>query len=353
MQTSHDLPATLDMHKRSIDHLERSLNRDNHREEQPVAEPVAIIPGFEEEAIEGKLWTYFLGRVQAVGGKVEKEQVNCREKQFSVIRQQVADLLRNYAQQAAQLEAVVREKYKQVHGLFEEIKLERTLKVAVLAPKVKKSKKDPPMLDNSERLVTLKEQVQEIRTDVTSLELQVGRIRLDAEKLKREWTTFLQHLLRGGYYLKDGMENILREMIEADYVPTADDMPSLLDETSKRFLLQEYDHLKSNGKRLLKLTPLRLERSRILSEARQSLSEIARKNLVREVYKDTQDFMANLVKMPDWRTTNLTLPKIKAAQKSEAVDWKEHERKRIGFVYTGEDLIKARGILFGWRAPPP
>ena len=47
---------------------------------------------------------------------------------------------------------------------------------------------------------------------------------------------------------------------------------------------------------------------------------------MREVYKDTQDFMANLVKMPDWRATNIILPKIKAAHKSgaEGVDWKEH-----------------------------
>jgi hypothetical protein len=72
MQTSHDLPATVDMHKRSFDKLEKSLNRDNGLEEQPVAEPVATIPGFEEEAIEGKLWSYFEGRVNAVGGKVEK-----------------------------------------------------------------------------------------------------------------------------------------------------------------------------------------------------------------------------------------------------------------------------------------
>lgn len=169
MQTSHDLPATIDVHKRSFDNLERSLNRDNHKEEQPVAEPVAIIPGFEDEAIEGKLWNYFLGRVQTVGGKVEKEQVNCREKQFLIIRQQVTHLQRNYTQQITQLEGVIKEKYKQVHGLFEEIKLERTLKVAVLAPKVKKGKKDQPLLDNSERLVTLKEQVLEIRTDVASL----------------------------------------------------------------------------------------------------------------------------------------------------------------------------------------
>jgi hypothetical protein len=32
-------------------------------EEQPVAEPIAIIPGFEEDVIEGKLWNYFIGRV--------------------------------------------------------------------------------------------------------------------------------------------------------------------------------------------------------------------------------------------------------------------------------------------------
>ncbi len=41
-------------------------------EEQPVAEPVAIIPGFEDELIEGKLWSYFLAKVYSVSGKVEK-----------------------------------------------------------------------------------------------------------------------------------------------------------------------------------------------------------------------------------------------------------------------------------------
>jgi hypothetical protein len=35
------------MQKRSFDQLERSLNRDNNLEEQPVAEPIAVIPGFE------------------------------------------------------------------------------------------------------------------------------------------------------------------------------------------------------------------------------------------------------------------------------------------------------------------
>lgn len=141
----------------------------------------------------------------------------------------MAHLQRNYTQQAAQLEAVIKEKYKQVHGLFEEIEQERTMKMALMAPKTKKGKKDQPTLDNTERMITLKEQVQDIRSDVSKLELQVGRIRQDAEKLKREWVTFLQHILKGGHYLKDGMEGIMREMIEAEYVPTTDDIPSFLD----------------------------------------------------------------------------------------------------------------------------
>lgn len=315
IQTSHDLPAsTLTLQKRSFDQLERSLNRDNHLEEQPVAEPAAVIPGFEEEAIEGRLWEYFWGRVEAVGGKVEKEQVNCREKHFWVVKQQVTHLQSTYSRQIAQLENVIKEKYKQVHGLFEEIKQERSLKVFSLSPKPKKNKKEALMLDNTERLIGLKEHVQLIRNDVLGLELQLGKITQDADKLKREWVTFLKCVLKGGHYLKDGMGTVLQEMMAADYTPTTEDMPDVLDESSKKCLLQEYHYLRTKAKKTNRVPPLQLERSRILSEARQSLSEIARKNLVREVYKDTQEFMANLVKQSDWRTTNITLPKIPSSR---------------------------------------
>jgi hypothetical protein len=70
---------------------------------------------------------------------------------------------------------------------------------------------------------------------------------------------------------------------------------------------------------------------------------------VREVYKDTQSFMANLVKQSDWRTSNITLPKIKTAHKESGEGWQGHERKRLSYAYNGEDLMKARGILFGWK----
>jgi hypothetical protein len=107
--------------------------------------------------------------MESVRGKVEKEQVNCREKHFWVIKQQVAHLQATYIRQTAQLENVIKEKYKLVHGLFEEIKQERSLKAFSFSPKGKKGKKESLIQDNTERLVALKDHVQLIRNDVLNL----------------------------------------------------------------------------------------------------------------------------------------------------------------------------------------
>lgn len=101
--------------------------------------------------------------MEEVEGKVEKEKVNCREKQFWIIKQQVSNLQNTYAKQSGQIETIIRDKYKQVHGLFEEIKQERSLKSYTVSAKAKKSKKDLFMMDNTEKLIVLKEQVQNIR----------------------------------------------------------------------------------------------------------------------------------------------------------------------------------------------
>lgn len=84
------------------------------------------------------------------------------------------------------------------------------MKAYSFSPKAKKGKKEHPTVDNSERLVALKEHVQLIRSDVLTLELQLAKINADADRLKREWTTFLKHILKGGHYLRDGMESVLR-----------------------------------------------------------------------------------------------------------------------------------------------
>lgn len=114
-------------------------------------------------------------------------------------------------------------------------------------------------------MINLKEHVQLIRNDVLGLENQLNKINLDADKLKREWVTFLKHILKGGHYLKDGMGTILQEMITVGFVPSIEDMPDVLDEPSKKCLIQEYDSLKINTRKTNRVPLLRLERSRILS----------------------------------------------------------------------------------------
>lgn len=37
-------------------------------------------------------------------------------------------------------------------------------------------------------------------------------------------------------------------MILVEYAPVLEDMPEILDETSKKYLLQEYEQLKKKGK---------------------------------------------------------------------------------------------------------
>jgi hypothetical protein len=63
-------------------------------------------------------------------------------------------------------------------------------------------------------------------------------------------------MLKHGYYLKDGMKTIFKEMLLVEYVPVAEDMPEILDETSRKYLLQEYHQLKQKGKE--SSTPKRL-----------------------------------------------------------------------------------------------
>lgn len=54
--------------------------------------------------------------------------------------------------------------------------------------------------------------------------------------------------MKGGFYLKEGMMLILKEMIAVGFAPNIEDMPEILDETSKRCLLQEYNSIKVNEK---------------------------------------------------------------------------------------------------------
>lgn len=76
----------------------------------------------------------------------------------------------------------------------------------------------------------------------------MSKVTQDAERLKREWINFLKNIMKGGFYLKEGMMLVLKEMIAVGFTPSIEDMPSVLDETSKRCLLQEYSSIRVNEK---------------------------------------------------------------------------------------------------------
>ncbi len=86
-------------------------------------------------------------------------------------------------------------------------------------------------------------------------------------------------MLREGYYLRDGVTQILAEMAAISYTPAPADFPAFLDQTSRNCLLQEHA-------RTAALSP-QLPRSRVSSEA-SHFSGLAKKSQLREVYSDTK-----------------------------------------------------------------
>lgn len=50
--------------------LERGLERELDKEEEPLAEPSFMLPESDTVTIEHKLWKYFVGRMELVRDKV-------------------------------------------------------------------------------------------------------------------------------------------------------------------------------------------------------------------------------------------------------------------------------------------
>lgn len=140
-------------------------------------------------------------------------------------------------------------------------------------------------------------------------------------------------------------------------------MPSILDKISKECLLAEYDsHLK--GRRERRYSPRR-NKAMSYSVPKHSLTEILQKDLTRDIYKGTQDFVSALIKQPIWKKDSMALhkasghtkkgsllPKLSAStpkQRPEG-DWRPREMERIQHAYENKALRhKVRSILFGPR----
>lgn len=75
--------------------------------------------------VENKLWKYFIGRVQAVKQKVEKERVNFCEKELASIKEEVFRKIAFYRTELALLSGILKAKNEEILGLFEDIKNQR------------------------------------------------------------------------------------------------------------------------------------------------------------------------------------------------------------------------------------
>ena len=85
------------------------------------------------------------------------------------------------------------------------------------------------MMDNSSKIMTLKETIEGIRKEITDLEKEISNCNSKAALERKQWRWFLKIMLKKGYYLKRGVIPILEEMIEIGYTPKLQDMPLYLD----------------------------------------------------------------------------------------------------------------------------
>lgn len=67
--------------------LERSLEREN-KEEQPVAEPVLVLPEDEKQIEDDSFWQKFKVETDKVAEKVVSERVNCYQREFLKIKKE-------------------------------------------------------------------------------------------------------------------------------------------------------------------------------------------------------------------------------------------------------------------------
>jgi hypothetical protein len=72
-----------------MNRLQRGLEKELDKEEWQPAEPSLLLPDTDAIRIENKLWRYFVGRMDLVQDKVEKERLNVCERELQAIKEQV------------------------------------------------------------------------------------------------------------------------------------------------------------------------------------------------------------------------------------------------------------------------
>lgn len=107
------------------------------------------------------------------------------------------------------LEALIKDRYKQVHSLFEEIRLLGTQGL-MSTTTGKKKKKNAAAIVPNEKLESLKETIVSLKKEVEELEKQLQAVQLEQAKIEKEWLNVMKRMLKGPHYLREGMTAILK-----------------------------------------------------------------------------------------------------------------------------------------------
>ncbi len=122
-----------------MNRLERGLERELDKDVPEPTEPSLLLPDNDAIKIENKLWRYFVGRMELVREKVEKERLNVCEREIDSIKEQVVRKRMSNKEQITKAEGRIQAKNREINGLFEEIKHHRiTQENAINLMKAKK-----------------------------------------------------------------------------------------------------------------------------------------------------------------------------------------------------------------------
>lgn len=79
------------------------------------------------------------------------------------------------------------------------------------------------------------------------MEEEVDKIKTVDLQIINEWKGYLKLILKNNFYFLDGVKRILVELKLLKELPLMSDLPDVLDQHSKKYLLKVYVHLNPNN----------------------------------------------------------------------------------------------------------
>lgn len=171
--------------------------------------------------------------------------MNFCEREFEEIKELIDRKRAGHRYQLQATQKVIKDKYKQIHELFEEIKQEK-LSRFITTVKKKPSLATPA---NTEKIVVIKDNIENIRAELMRLESQYKSELQEEERLTKEWISLLTNMTKHAYFMKDGFNTLFKEMIKLEYVPAKEDFPDFADLTTYKCFIKRYEHLKDLERR--------------------------------------------------------------------------------------------------------